>query len=67
VSGSGEGSQGNREVPRPNRPLEEGGPWGKHGFPHGSEPEASDAVEGFIRLASLEPELAAARARAVRG
>jgi hypothetical protein len=20
----------------------EGGPWGKHGFPHGSEPEASD-------------------------
>jgi hypothetical protein len=21
---------------------EEGGPWGKHGFPHGSEPKASD-------------------------
>jgi hypothetical protein len=20
-----------------NRPLKEGGPWGKHGFPHGSE------------------------------
>ncbi len=39
----GEGSEGNREVPRVGRPLEEGGPWGKHGFPHGSEPEASDA------------------------
>src|SRR5207245_5465713 len=24
-------------------PLEEGGSWGKHGFPHGSEPKASDA------------------------
>src|SRR5919198_2975690 len=40
---SGEGSEGNREVPLVSRPLEEGGPWGKHGFPHGSEPEASDA------------------------
>jgi dTDP-4-amino-4,6-dideoxygalactose transaminase len=43
-----EGVGGNREVPprkgldaRPNAPEpEEGGPWGKHGFPHGSEPEA---------------------------
>jgi len=66
VSGCGEGSQGNREFPRPSRPLEEGGPWGKDGFPRGSEPEASEAAEGFIRLASLEAELAAARARAVR-
>jgi hypothetical protein len=40
---SGEGSQGNREVPQLNPPLEEGGSWGKHGFPHGSEPKASDA------------------------
>jgi hypothetical protein len=24
-------------------PLKEGGSWEKHGFPHGSEPEASDA------------------------
>jgi hypothetical protein len=23
----------------------EGGSWGKHGFPHGSEPKASDAQE----------------------
>ena len=38
----GEGAGGNREVPLKNRPLEEGGPWGKHGFPHGSEPKASD-------------------------
>jgi perosamine synthetase len=43
-----EGEGGNREVP-PSEILgvhaeasseEEGGPWGKHGFPHGSEPEA---------------------------
>ena len=39
---SGEGSQGNREVPRQNWPLEEGGTWGKPGFPHGSELKASD-------------------------
>jgi hypothetical protein len=31
----------------------------------GSEPQASDAAEGFIRLASLEAELAAVRARKV--
>jgi hypothetical protein len=55
VSGRGEGSQGTREVPRLNRPLKDG-----------SEPEASDAAEGFIRLASLEGELAAVRARTVR-
>ena len=47
---SGEGSQGNREVPPTNRPLEEGGPWGKHGFPRGSEPEASDAHAGLYAL-----------------
>src|SRR5438552_387144 len=47
---SGEGSQGNLEVPRMNRPLKEGGPWGKHGFPHGSEPEASDAHVLLERL-----------------
>jgi hypothetical protein len=23
--------------------FKEGGTWGKHGFPHGSEPKASDA------------------------
>jgi ribosome-associated protein len=40
---SGEGSQGNREVPPTNRPLKEGGTWRKHGFPHESEPKVSDA------------------------
>src|SRR5439155_20022624 len=39
----GGGAEGNREVPPRKRPLEEGGPWGKHGFLHGSEPKASDA------------------------
>jgi hypothetical protein len=24
--------------------LEEGGPWGKHGFPHGGAPKGSDLV-----------------------
>jgi hypothetical protein len=45
-----EGDGGNREVP-PAWILggaeasleEEGGPWGKHGFPHATEPEASEA------------------------
>src|SRR6266508_3217095 len=43
---SGEGSQRNREVPPVNRPLKEGGPWGKHGFPHGSEAELAASVVG---------------------
>jgi hypothetical protein len=59
---SGEGSQGNREVPPTNRPLEEGDSGGKHGFPPGSEPEASDAA-GFVEIAALESELVAARSR----
>ncbi len=45
-----EGAGGNQEVP-PRGILaggeahleEEGGSWGKHGFPHGTEPEAEDA------------------------
>ena len=52
-----EGAGGNREVPphailgvrgdlRAARaeayPEEEGGSWGKHGFPHASEPQASE-------------------------
>ena len=82
MSGRGEGSGGTGRFPQQRRPLEEGAPWGKHGFPHGSEAElagsaagqspaarprlgASDAAAGFIRLASLEAELAAARARKV--
>jgi hypothetical protein len=51
----GEGEGGNREVP-PGEFLgeaeanfeEEGGPWGKHGFPHGSESQASDAPTSEI-------------------
>ena len=27
----------------PRSYIQEGGSWGKHGFPHGSEPKASDA------------------------
>jgi hypothetical protein len=47
-SRSGEGAGGNREVP-PSVVLgarvegnseEEGGPWGKHGFPHAKEPSS---------------------------
>jgi hypothetical protein len=45
------GFGGNREVP-PREILggaeaysgEEGGPWGKHGFSHGSEPRANDVA-----------------------
>jgi hypothetical protein len=51
VSGHVEGAGGNREV----HPIgflggaeatleEEGGAWGKHGFPHGTEPEAKDVA-----------------------
>ena len=43
------GLGGNREVPPPlilggveASAEEDGGTWGKHGFPHGSEPKASD-------------------------
>ena len=43
-----EGEGGNREVPPVEilgacaeaDPEKEGGPWGKHGFPHATEPEA---------------------------
>jgi len=46
-----EGVWGNREVP-PQDPsmqgmdasIQEGGSWGKHGFPHGREPKATDAT-----------------------
>jgi hypothetical protein len=54
IQRGGRGS-GNREVSRLAFLLacearekawsEEGGSWGKHGFTHGSEPQASDAVE----------------------
>jgi hypothetical protein len=33
--------------------LKEGGSWGNHGFPHGSEPEASDAHAGSIGSLAL--------------
>lgn len=46
-----EGEGGNREVP-PSGVLggaeasleEEGGSWGKHGFPHATEPEAEEVA-----------------------
>ena len=58
-SGRVEGEGGNREVPprlirrvpadmRGRRAAayseEEGGSWGKHGFPHAAEPEAEEAA-----------------------
>jgi hypothetical protein len=46
-----EGVGGNREVPSAvilggaeANLEEEGGPWGKHGFPRASEPEASEVA-----------------------
>ena len=47
----GRGSRGTGGFPRLHRPMEEGGPWGKHGFPHGSELKASDdhAAVGVLR------------------
>jgi hypothetical protein len=57
MSGLGEGVMGNREVPRiailspradPGGAWveacaeEEGGSWGKHGFPHATEPKAKE-------------------------
>src|SRR5262245_28428669 len=51
------GPGGNREVPPMGilgeagaNSVEEGGTWGRHGFPRGSEPEASDAhSDGLLR------------------
>ena len=59
MSGDVEGVRGNREVP-PSEILvargdlsdagaeanigEEGGSWGKHGFPHATEPKAREAT-----------------------
>ena len=57
MSGGVEGVMGNREVPRIEIlglrahlrgalaeacPEEEGGSWGKHGFPHATEPKAEE-------------------------
>ncbi len=35
---------GTGRFPPERRPLEEGGPWGKHGFPYATEPQAREAV-----------------------
>src|SRR5437870_4715231 len=43
---SGEGPGGTGRFPQQKRPLKEGGSWGKHGFPHGSEVEFADSVAG---------------------
>jgi perosamine synthetase len=63
-----EGGGGNREVPPLGRlrsamkapAPEEGGPWGTHGFPHGSEPEAKRAEIALSApwLGEREEELA---------
>ena len=37
------GARGHLRAAWADANLEEGGSWGKHGFPHGSEPKASDA------------------------
>jgi hypothetical protein len=39
-----EGSEGTGRFPRQTRPLKEGCPWGKPGFPHATEPEAGEAA-----------------------
>src|SRR5436309_3925548 len=44
----GKGVRGNREVPPRSR--KKGAAWGKHGFPHGSEPKASDSWINAPRL-----------------
>jgi hypothetical protein len=52
MSGRGEGFEGNREVPLLSIlgacaeacAEEEGGPWGKHGFPHATEPKGREAA-----------------------
>src|SRR5438128_12351338 len=46
---SGEGPGGTGRFPQQKRPLKEGGPWGKHGFPHGREPKANDAHTTLAR------------------
>lgn len=63
---SGEGVRGNREVSPEmveragvygarDMLSEEGGPWGNHGFPHGSEPEASDRQGVTVSSATWSP------------
>jgi hypothetical protein len=37
------GCGGGRSATTPEATSKEGGAWGKHGFPHGSEPKARDA------------------------
>src|SRR5438093_11679996 len=37
------GGGGGRIATSPEATSKEGGSWGKHGFPHGSEPKARDA------------------------
>src|SRR5919106_1837103 len=34
--------------------IEEGGPWGKHGFPHGTEPKARDAHGPRLRTSGSD-------------
>src|SRR5437870_12785331 len=41
-AGDASSVSGTGRFPQQHRPLEEGGSWGKHGFPHGREPKAND-------------------------
>jgi hypothetical protein len=43
------GPRGDLSGARAGAILQEGGSWGKHGFPHGSELEASDAHRASAR------------------
>jgi hypothetical protein len=44
---------GGRKAARAEALPEEGGSWGKHGFPHGSEPKASDAHDEVTTIEML--------------
>ena len=51
------GGGGGRIAGIPEATSEEGGSWGKHGFPHGSEPKASDGHAEY----ATRPEAIVAR------
>jgi hypothetical protein len=46
LAGDASSLSGTGRFPEQHRPLEEGGSWGKHGFPHGSEAELAGSATG---------------------